>query len=89
MQCPDRNQDDVTHMVHELVLQNCNDTVLQPFLSGTWLAAVLDSGASITVYKRSGLSKTLIAHHQSNQLRQLTPTTQNHFDLELVGNGNC
>ena len=52
MQYPDKNQDDVTHMVHELVLQNCNDTVLQPFLSETWLAAVLDSGASRTVSEK-------------------------------------
>ena len=37
---------------HELVLQNCNDTVLQPFLSETWLAAVLDSGASRTVSEK-------------------------------------
>ena len=52
MQCPDRNQDDVIRMLHELVLQNCNDTVLQLFLSETWLAAVLDSGASRTVSEK-------------------------------------
>lgn len=48
-QCPDRSSEEVTYIVHELVLHNSNDVILQSLLSETWSCAVLDSGASSTV----------------------------------------
>ena len=48
-QCPDKNLDEVSCMVHEIILQNSSDTVLQITLSETWPSAVLDSSASSTV----------------------------------------
>ena len=47
-QCPDRSSDDVTYMVHELVLQNSDNTI-ECLLSEAWSTAVLDSGATSTV----------------------------------------
>ena len=40
-QCPDRNLDEVAMLVHERVLQNSNDIVLESLLSETWCSAVL------------------------------------------------
>ena len=51
-QCPDRNLNEVAMIVHELVLQNSNDIVLQSLLSETWRSAVLDPGATSTVYSQ-------------------------------------
>ena len=48
-QWPDRSSEEVTYMVHELMLKNSNDLALQTLLTETWCCAVLDSGASSTV----------------------------------------
>jgi len=47
-QCPDREKDDVSYLVHELVLHS-EDNALQSLLSETWNSAVLDTGATNNV----------------------------------------
>ena len=47
--CPDRNINDVSFMLNEVVLQASNDAVLKTLVSETWCSAVLDSGATSTV----------------------------------------
>ena len=51
-QCPDKNSDELSCMVHEIILQNSSDTGLQTLLSETWSSAVLDAGATSTVCGR-------------------------------------
>ena len=44
--------DDVTYMVHKIILQSSDDVLSHLLLSETWCSAVLDSGASSTVCGR-------------------------------------
>ena len=47
--CPDRNVNEVSFMLNEVILHASNDAVLKTLVSETWSSAVLDSGATNTV----------------------------------------
>ena len=52
-ECPDRNINDVSLVLNEVVLHISDDTVLKTMVSETWCSAVLDSGATNTVCGRT------------------------------------
>ena len=80
-QCLDRNLDEVAMIDHELVLQNSNDTVLQSLLSETWCSAVLDSGATSTVYGQVWFDEyfKILPSEQQSKITFITSSKQFRF----------
>ena len=68
-QSPDKDTDRLACMVHEVVLNSSEETVLQTLLSETWVSVILDSGASSTVCGKTWFDeffKSLKPTDQSN-----------------------
>ena len=68
-------------MVHEIVLQNTDDSTLQTLLSETWSSAVLDSGASSTVCRKPWFDEFLnsIPTQEQSKIKYYNSSKPFHF----------